>query len=65
MKWTPWQIIALVTVVATAAQSPMFALASKIDDDEKAKSALGYLAAAVFTGIFAFVLKMIKGNPDD
>lgn len=53
MKLTGKQFLLLCAILVIGAQAPMFALASSIDNDEAAKSALGIIAAAVFTGVFA------------
>lgn len=64
MKWTPWQIIALVVVVSLSTQAPMYALASSIDNDEIAKSLLGMLVTGFSAALFSFVLKVMRRRPN-
>ncbi len=51
-----WQLIAFWAIAVCGAQLPMYVLAASIDNDEHAKSALGWLTSAVFATIAASVL---------
>ena len=50
MKVTFNQVLILYAIGVVGAQLPMFILAASIDNDEAAKSLLGWLFSAVFCG---------------
>ena len=54
-----WQLIAFWAIAVLGAQLPMYVLAASIDNDEHAKSALGWLTSAVFATIAASVLYVL------
>ena len=51
-----WQLIAFWAVTVLGAQLPMYVLAKSIDNDEHAKSALGWITSAVFATIAVSIL---------
>ena len=61
LRLTPWQFVALTAIIILGAQLPMFVLAASIDNDEAAKSALGWIVSAVFTGLILIIAKIWLG----